>query len=159
MAMLNSNNPFTDEHAKHGSKPADTAKGHPAQATPTVKKPRQPKAKSQPVSSGSSQPVENNAKPDGSEERKAKRNDPGPSNKPKAADATKSTKAEQIQKKLRLAKGATLEMLMEATGWQAHSVRGFLSAVVKKKLGLNLVSEIGKDGTRRYRINDSAKPE
>ena len=59
----------------------------------------------------------------------------------------------------RLAKGATIEMLMEVTRWQAHSVRGFLSAVVRKKLGLNLVSEISKDGARRYRINDSTKPE
>ena len=62
-------------------------------------------------------------------------------------------------KNLRLAKGATIGMLMESTGLQAHSVRGFLSAVVKKKLGLNLVSEVGKDGARRYRIDDSAKPE
>ena len=76
-----------------------------------------------------------------------------------AAVATKNTKSEQVLQKLRLAKGATIEMLMEATGWQAHSVRGFLSAVVKKKLGLKLVSEVGKDGTRRYRIDDSAKPE
>ena len=126
--------------------------------TPAAKKLRQSKAKSKPVSSGSGEPGENNAKPDGSEARKAKRNEPA-ANKSKAGDGTKSTKAEQVLKKLRLAKGATIEMLMEATGWQAHSVRGFLSAVVKKKLGLNLVSEVGKDGVRRYRINDSTKPE
>ena len=46
---------------------------------------------------------------------------------------------------------------MEATGWQAHSVRGFLSAVVKKKLALNLVSETGKDGVRHYRIDNGGK--
>ena len=47
-------------------------------------------------------------------------------------------------------------MLMEATGWQPHSVRGFLSATVKKKLGLSLVSETSKDGVRRYRIDAGA---
>jgi hypothetical protein len=45
---------------------------------------------------------------------------------------------------------------MELTGWQTHSVRGFLSAVVRKRLKLNLVSEVGKDGQRRYRIVDDA---
>jgi hypothetical protein len=40
-----------------------------------------------------------------------------------------------------------------ATGWQQHSVRGFLAGVVRKKLGLNLVSE-ADDGGRTYRIKD-----
>lgn len=48
-------------------------------------------------------------------------------------------------------KGATLDAVGEATGWQKHSVRGFLSAVVRKKLGLSLKSE-KIDGERRYRI-------
>jgi len=41
--------------------------------------------------------------------------------------------------------------LMEATGWQAHSVRGFLSGVLRKKLNLNVVSADG-NGVRKYRI-------
>ena len=70
---------------------------------------------------------------------------------------TKSNKTDLVLKRLRLSKGATIAMLMETTGWQAHSVRGFLSAVVRKKLGLALVSEVGKNGTRRYRIDDGTR--
>ena len=50
--------------------------------------------------------------------------------------------------------GATIEELQVATGWQQHSVRGFLAGAVKKKLGLNLVSE-KVDGQRIYRIAKS----
>jgi hypothetical protein len=47
--------------------------------------------------------------------------------------------------------------MMKATGWQPHSVRGFLAGVVRKKLGLNLVSEAGDSG-RVYRISDRPAP-
>jgi len=42
--------------------------------------------------------------------------------------------------------------LQKAAGWQAHSVRGFLSGTVKKKLGLEVASEKTGKGERRYRI-------
>jgi len=55
---------------------------------------------------------------------------------------------------LRTPTGATVAAIMTATEWQQHSVRGFLAGVVRKKLGLNLVSE-STDKGRVYRIKDS----
>jgi hypothetical protein len=70
-----------------------------------------------------------------------------------AADCSqKVSKTETALRLLRRKSGATLPELQETTGWQAHSVRGFLSATVKKKMGLNLSSEVGRQGIRRYRI-------
>jgi hypothetical protein len=54
---------------------------------------------------------------------------------------------------LRASSGATVAAMMAATEWQQHSVRGFLAGVIRKKLGLNLVSEESDDG-RIYRIKD-----
>ena len=48
--------------------------------------------------------------------------------------------------------GATAKELMEATRWQPHSVRGFLSGTVGKKLGLAVISTKGEDGERSYAI-------
>jgi len=70
-----------------------------------------------------------------------------------------ASKSDRILKLLRQKNGATIEALSEATGWQPHSVRGFLSGTVKKKLDLSLASETGKDGKRRYRIVASAVAE
>lgn len=70
----------------------------------------------------------------------------------KNVSKSEPTKTEFVLNKLRLARGVTISQIVEVTGWQTHSVRGFLSGVVRRKLGLELVSEVGKDGLRRYRI-------
>ena len=64
------------------------------------------------------------------------------------------TKHARILAMLRTPAGATIASIMTATEWQQHSVRGFLAGVVRKKLGLNLVSEQTDKG-RVYRIKDS----
>jgi hypothetical protein len=64
------------------------------------------------------------------------------------------TKHARIIAMLRTPAGATIASLVAATEWQQHSVRGFLAGVVRKKLGLNLVS-VQTDKGRVYRIRDS----
>ena len=71
------------------------------------------------------------------------------SGKKKAIPQSKSGRVLSLLKQTR---GATLDDLMKATKWQAHSVRGFLSGAVRKRKGMTIISERDEEGTRRYRI-------
>jgi hypothetical protein len=67
--------------------------------------------------------------------------------------ARPDTKHARIITMLRAPAGTTVAAIVSATEWQPHSVRSFLAGVVRKKLGLNLVSEQTDKG-RIYRIKD-----
>ena len=63
-----------------------------------------------------------------------------------------TTKVEKVIALLREPKGATLQTIMAATGWQAHSVRGFISAQLVKKRKLR-VKSFKRADQRVYKIN------
>ena len=75
---------------------------------------------------------------------------PGAASQPTAGSESKKA---HIIAMLRAPAGATIEAMARAAEWQPHSVRGFLAGVVRKKLGLTLVSADGENG-RVYRITD-----
>ena len=68
---------------------------------------------------------------------------------PKRAD--RGSKQSCVIALLQSPTGATIEAMMKATGWQPHSVRGFLAGVVRKRLKLKLGSK-KVDGNRVYQI-------
>ena len=66
--------------------------------------------------------------------------------------ARQGSKTAKILDLLKRPGGATAKELMRATGWQPHSVRGFLSGTVGKKMGLTVTSVKGEDGERSYSV-------
>jgi hypothetical protein len=69
--------------------------------------------------------------------------------KPMARDGSKTAKILELLKR---PGGVTAKGLMKLTGWQPHSVRGFLSGTVGKKMGLTVTSTKGEDGERSYSV-------
>ena len=89
---------------------------------------------------------------------------PAPQTAPVAPKAAKASTAENVTPKtrdgskkaivldmLKRPDGASLKDIMGATSWQAHSVRGFISGSLTKKMGLNVESFKREDGERAYR--------
>jgi hypothetical protein len=64
----------------------------------------------------------------------------------------RGSKTAKILALLKRPGGASLPQLQKATGWQAHSVRGFLSGALKKKMGLRVDSTKRDTGERAYRL-------
>jgi hypothetical protein len=70
----------------------------------------------------------------------------------KASGAREGSKTAKFLDLLKRSGGATGKDLMKATGWQAHSVRGFISGVLGKKMGLTVTSTKVEDGQRCYSL-------
>ena len=73
---------------------------------------------------------------------------------PKSNKTASGSKQARVIAMLQSPAGATIATMMKATGWQQHSVRGFLAGVVRKRLKLKLGST-KVDGNRVYQIEDA----
>ena len=76
--------------------------------------------------------------------------EPKAAKEPEGANVT--SKTAKVIELIQREGGASLAEIMEATGWQAHSVRGFVSGTLTKKMRLVVLSAKGEDGIRRYSI-------
>jgi hypothetical protein len=70
----------------------------------------------------------------------------------KSKDAREGSKKATVLELLRRPEGATLQEIMSVTGWMAHSVRGFISGALGKRMGLTVESLKTAEGARAYRI-------
>jgi hypothetical protein len=70
----------------------------------------------------------------------------------KTEGVREASKTATVLALIRRPKGATLAEIMRATSWQAHSVRGFISGTLNKKMGLTVISAKREEGERAYSI-------
>jgi hypothetical protein len=92
------------------------------------------------------------AQPETQPKHKATRRKKAPPAPTNAKGARTASKTETILALMKQPGGTTLHAIMEATGWQAHSVRGFISGTLGKKMGLTVVSTKTESGGRSYSI-------
>jgi hypothetical protein len=92
------------------------------------------------------------AKKKGKAAKKATPAKKAPKGAKKAKPAREGSKTNQVLELLKRPGGVTAKELMKATGWQPHSVRGFLSGTVGKKMGLTVTSTKSEDGERNYSV-------
>jgi hypothetical protein len=85
----------------------------------------------------------------------ARANKGGPARSQSEHGKQRKTKTAALMALLTRKDGASLEELQSASGWQPHSVRGFLAGTVKKMPGVSLSSEKPENGTRRYRVQQA----
>ena len=77
-----------------------------------------------------------------------------PVSKRKAAVCASGSKSVGITALLSRPGGATIGELMKLTGWQAHSIRSFMSGALKKRKGLLVSGHKDETGVMRYRIGE-----
>jgi hypothetical protein len=114
---------------------APAAKDAPAKAKVVAKKTAP--AKKAPKAAKSAKPAKKDAKP---------------AKAAKPAAARDGSKKAEVLAMMRRKGGATLAAIMKATGWQAHTVRGFVSAALGKKMGITVVSTKSDSGERTYTV-------
>jgi len=128
--------------------PAETANAPTAAPVEQPKQPKKPR-----VAAHAADVATSGAKPSRRASRAKKANKGATSAKSakKKASARAGSKTAKVLDLLKRSGGASLRELMKATGWQAHSVRGFLSGALGKKMGFTVSSaKVGED--RRYSV-------
>ena len=75
-----------------------------------------------------------------------------PQSAPVAKRSRAGSKTATILEMLRRPNGATSQELLKATGWQPHSLRGFINGTLGKKMGLTVESAKAENGEHRYSI-------
>jgi Protein of unknown function (DUF3489) len=107
--------------------------------TTTSESPNQPKRKAKATKKAKAKPAKRAAKATKSA-------------KVKDSSKPKDTKKERVLELLRRKEGATIAEIAKATDWQNHSIRGFISGTITKKMALTVESTKDEGGERTYRI-------